>query len=142
MRRPLIFLFLVAFCPTIIGLVQALETGLGSVLRPDASFSYYPDLKKRHASVPITFNQPHRLFMSNDQAQISGSFIEKGLRWLLRKSVGNGGETFGGSDEGNLNGVLFFPPLKSSTGAIAETGIGSSKSTSTIWSQCEFCFER
>ncbi len=139
MRRPLIFIFLFVFCCTI-GLVEVLETGLGSVLRPDSSFCYYPDLKKRCASVPITSNRPLRLLMSDDRAQVSGSFIEKGLKWLLRKNVGKGGETFGGGDEGSLNGVLFLPPLKSVMEAV-ETDLVSSKSSSSILSQCKFCSE-
>eukprot|EP01084_Bolivina_argentea_P105565 189044_1 len=128
MWRPLIFFFLFLFCCTI-GLVEALETGLGSVLRPDSSFSYYPDLKKKCAPVPITSNQPLRLLMSDDRAQISGSFIEKGLKWLLRKNVEKGRETFGGGDEGNLNGVLFLPPLKSTMEAV-EIDLVSNKSSS------------
>ncbi len=139
MWRPLIFFFLFLFCCTI-GLVEALETGLGSVLRPDSSFSYYPDLKKKCAPVPITSNQPLRLLMSDDRAQISGSFIEKGLKWLLRKNVEKGRETFGGGDEGNLNGVLFLPPLKSTMEAV-EIDLVSNKSSISIWSQCKFCSE-
>eukprot|EP01084_Bolivina_argentea_P105564 189043_1 len=110
MWRPLIFFFLFLFCCTI-GLVEA------------------PDLKKKCAPVPITSNQPLRLLMSDDRAQISGSFIEKGLKWLLRKNVEKGRETFGGGDEGNLNGVLFLPPLKSTMEAV-EIDLVSNKSSS------------
>ncbi len=111
---PFIFILLLAYCGTV-GIVEALETGIGSILRPVSSpFRFYPDLKKKHGgSVPRTSNSsPGLVMMSDDRTQVSGSFIEKGLKWLLRRDVGKGGGVLGVGDEGNFKGII-PAPLKS-----------------------------
>ncbi len=76
--------------------------------------------------------------MSDDRTQVSGSFIEKGLKWLLRRNVGKGGGALGVGDEGNLNGVL--PTLKSVVEATETDPV--SGISSTILPQCKLLLFR
>ncbi len=114
----LIFILLFVFCGTI-GLVEALETGIVSTLRPVSPFHYCPDLRKKYASASRTSNCSPWLRMSNDRATVPGSFIEKGLKWLLRRNAGKSGGALGGGDDSNLDGAL--PTLKSSVVEVVET---------------------